>query len=79
MEQRPPQHLSVVAIEKGAFGSPSTKVAKFTYLILILCPPEGDLAGVGGHSTSKLSLILRLHPPGMLGGPGKYVQVGVYT
>ena len=26
-----PTHLSVVAIEKGAFGSPSTKVANFTY------------------------------------------------
>ena len=24
-------HLCVVAIEKGAFGSPSTKVANFTY------------------------------------------------
>ena len=24
-----PQHLGVVAIEKGAFGSPSTKVANF--------------------------------------------------
>ncbi len=31
MELRPPLHLSVVAIEKGAFGSPSTKVANFTY------------------------------------------------
>ena len=27
-------HLVVVAIEKGAFGSPSTKVANFTYLHL---------------------------------------------
>ena len=25
-------HLGVVAIEKGAFGSPSTMVANFTYL-----------------------------------------------
>ena len=33
MELRPPLHLSVVAIEKGAFGSPSTKVANFTYLL----------------------------------------------
>ena len=31
MEKRPPQHLGVVAIEKGAFWSPSTKVANFTY------------------------------------------------
>ena len=29
-------HLGVVAIEKGAFGSPSTKVANFTLLLLIL-------------------------------------------
>ena len=27
-----PLHLGVVAIEKEAFGSPSTKVANFTYL-----------------------------------------------
>ena len=26
MEQHPPLHLGVVAIEKGTFGSPSTKV-----------------------------------------------------
>ena len=31
MEERTPLHLGVVAIEKGAFGSPSTKVANFTY------------------------------------------------
>ena len=29
-----PIHLGVVAIEKGAFGSPSTKVANFTYFII---------------------------------------------
>ena len=28
----PPLHLGVVAIEKGAVGSPSTKVTNFTYL-----------------------------------------------
>ena len=27
----PPLHLGVVAIEKGAFGSPSTMVANFTF------------------------------------------------
>ena len=32
MEQRLPLHLSVVAIENGAFGSPSTKAANFTYI-----------------------------------------------
>ena len=31
-KKRPPLHLGVVAIEKGAFGSPSTMVANFTYL-----------------------------------------------
>ena len=29
-----PLHLGVVAIEKGAFGSPSTMVANFTYLLV---------------------------------------------
>ena len=33
--ERPPLHLGVVAIEKGAFGSPSTMVANFTLLIYI--------------------------------------------
>ena len=31
MELRPPLHLGVVAIEKGAFESPSTQVANFTF------------------------------------------------
>ena len=33
MEWCPPLHLDVVAIEKGAFRSLSTKVANFTYLL----------------------------------------------
>ena len=37
MEYRPPLHFGVVAIEKGAFGSPSTTVANFTYMILRIC------------------------------------------
>ena len=36
MELRPLQHFGVVAIEKGAFGSPSTKVANFTYFTYCL-------------------------------------------
>ena len=32
MEEHPPVHLGVVATEKGAFGSPSTKVANFFFL-----------------------------------------------
>ena len=34
MEQHPPLHRSVVAIEKGALGLPLTKVANFTYFII---------------------------------------------
>ena len=34
MELRPPQCLGVVAIEKGAIRSPSTKVANFTFTYL---------------------------------------------
>ena len=34
MVQDPSLHLSVVAIEKGTFRSPSTKVANFTYLLI---------------------------------------------
>ena len=32
----PPLHLDVVAIEKGAFGSPSTKVANFTFVYIYI-------------------------------------------
>ena len=31
MEDRPPLHLGVVAIEKEVFGLTSTKVANFTF------------------------------------------------
>ena len=31
MNLRPPLHLDVVVIEKGAFGSPSTEVANFSF------------------------------------------------
>ena len=40
MEWCPPQHLGVVAIEKGVFGSPSTKIASFTYLMYIIKEPK---------------------------------------
>ena len=35
-----PQHLNIVAIQKGAFGSPSTTVANFafTYLVFTRAP-----------------------------------------
>ena len=32
----PPLHLGVVAIEKGAFGLPSTMVANFTLLLQLI-------------------------------------------
>ena len=35
MELHPPLHLSLVAIEKGPFGSPSTKIANFTFFFLV--------------------------------------------
>ena len=34
MEWCPPLHVGVVVIKNGAFESPSTKVANFTYFIL---------------------------------------------
>ena len=34
-ESSPPQHLGLVAIEKGTFGSPSTTVTNFTLCIYI--------------------------------------------
>ena len=37
MELHPPLHLGVVAIEKGAFGSPLTAVANFSLLINQKC------------------------------------------
>ena len=34
-EYNPPLHLSVVAVEKGAFWSPSTTVTSFTFYLYI--------------------------------------------
>ena len=36
MELRSPLHVGVVAIEKGAFESPSTKVANFTFYYYLI-------------------------------------------
>ena len=44
MELRPPLHLGVVAIEKGAFESPTTKVVNFTYLLYFLSVKIVDLS-----------------------------------
>ena len=46
MEQGPPLHLGVAAIEKEAFGSSSTKVANFTYL-------EGKIIKKEGYSKGR--------------------------
>ena len=40
MESRPPLHLDIVAIEKGAFGSPLTKVAN------LLLSIQRDVLGI---------------------------------
>ena len=37
MELHPPLHLGVIAIEKGAFGSPSTKVNNFMFKYSFFC------------------------------------------
>ena len=33
-EKHPPLHLTIVAMEKGAFGSPSTKVTNLTFYMV---------------------------------------------
>ena len=38
-------HLGVVAIEKGAFGSPSTKVANFYYIVLVTFISTHEISG----------------------------------
>ena len=43
LEWRPPLHLGVLAIEKGAFVSPATEVANITYVTLY--------RGVNGEGT----------------------------
>ena len=36
MERSSAPHLGVVAIQKGAFQSPSTTVANFTFIIIVI-------------------------------------------
>ena len=67
----PPLDLGVVAIEKGAFGSPSTKVTNFTYFTLFIIMscrqhgyPRPSLATSLYHSSPPAGLqgyILYLH------------------
>ena len=46
MEFRPSLHLGVVPIEKGAFGSHSTEVADFTYLVVSIKMLRKDEEGL---------------------------------
>ena len=62
MEYRPPLHLGVVAI-KGAFGSPSTKVNNFYWLIglvgRVFTNGPGDLGSIPGRVILKtLKIVL---------------------
>ena len=43
MELRLPQHLGVVAIEKGAFGSPLTKVDNLLLLVYLLSNVKSEM------------------------------------
>ena len=63
----PPLHLGVVAIEKGAFVSPSTMVANFTYLTFLyfglvgraFAHGPGDLGSIPGCVIPKsLKMVL---------------------
>ena len=49
-----PLHFGVVTIEKGAFGSPSTKIANFAWLLLELCGFKGS------HLIQIISILLQL-------------------
>ena len=48
-----PLHLGVVAIEKGAFVSPSTMVANFTYLLIIQAI-QHDILTSSGYYFDKI-------------------------
>ena len=62
MEEGPPLHLGVVAIEKGAFGLPSTTVANFTLLheviLTVICAVNGvwSVAAAPGYCLFKVIL-----------------------
>ena len=51
MEYHLPLHLGVVAIEKGAFRSPSTKVVNFTYIYISKVGDRSVHQGVGESDT----------------------------
>ena len=59
MEQRPPLHLGEVAIEKGAFGSPSTMVANFTYLQISKTKSANQLEFFGWKTNMFLNEITK--------------------
>ena len=58
-EQRPPLHIGVVAIEKGAFGLPSTMVANFTYY-LTNCWKDKEVHTFPKGICPKVNVIARL-------------------
>ena len=59
MDLRPPLHLGVVAIQKGAFESPSTKVANFTFIpdigmmVRVFANGPGDLGSLPSRVIPK--------------------------
>ena len=59
MEERPAQHFGVVAIEKGTFVSPSTKVANFTYLYRIKISGKEDKSNTYGGFSGNISFFIR--------------------
>ena len=63
MEYCPPLHLGVVAIEKGTFGSLSTKVANFTIVINSLNSTNNN-KHLYSFKYSYLILIIWIRRPG---------------
>ena len=60
----PPLHLHAVAIEKEAFGSPSTKVADFTFLLNEINTTDGKLNGVVDLRSYEYFLVMWQGEPG---------------
>ena len=64
MEFHPPQHLSVVAIEKQAFVSPTIKIANFTYrctisrMSWVFANGPGDWGSIPSQFISKTQKIV---------------------
>ena len=50
--------IDVIAIEKRAFGAPSTTVANFTYILLYICIYSRDLTKASHHCETFKKLVL---------------------